>query len=114
MKPDETLAREISALGRLDPPDRNTKLRAGAATLNGLGVDGLAEMLKKHGRAVTAVVVAGTMLCEPDRHTPRDIGWAREVARLYGSQIRATADTIFHPTYLFKFIEPMACMASAE
>lgn len=114
MRPDETLAREIRELGRMDAPDRNTALRAGAATLSELGQNGLPEMLRKHGRAVTAVVVAGTMMCEPDRHTPGDMRWGQEVARIYGSQIRATADTRFHPTYLFKFIEPMARVASAE
>ena len=113
IKPDEVLSREIRDLGRLDPPDRNTKLRAGAATLSCLSLDGLTEMLKKHGRAVTAVVVAGTMLREPDRHSQHDIGWAREVAKIYGDQIRTAADTRFHVTYLWKFIEPMASMASA-
>lgn len=104
MKPDEMLAEEIMALGRMDAPDRNTALRAAAATLSELGSDGLPEMIRKHGRAVTAVVVAGTMMNDPDRHTPRDMRWAYEVARLYGSQVRAAADTRFHPTYLFKFI----------
>lgn len=113
IKPDEVLSREIRDLGRLNPPDRNTKLRAGAATLSGLSLDGLTEMLREHGRAVTAVVVAGTMLREPDRHATEDIIWAREVAKLYGDQIRSSADTKFHVTYLWKFIEPMARMASA-
>ena len=114
IEPDETLASEIRALGRMEPPERNTKLRRGAETLRELPVDGLGVFLKEHGRAVAAVVAAGTLLNSPDRHSQTAVQWAQAVAKIYGSQISAMADPSFHPTRLWNFIAPLARTAGVE
>ena len=104
---DNALASEIKALGQLPQIVREKTLRAGAATLESLGTDGLEEMLEKHGRGVTAVVVAGAMMSPPYCHlqTPRDLYWAREVREAYGTRIRVKVDPVFNAAYLYRFAE---------
>ena len=101
------LASEIKALGQLPQIERENKLRAGAATLGALGTDGLEEMLEKHGRGVTAVLVAGAMMSTQYCHlqTPRDLDWAREVREAYGTRIRVKVEPVFNAVYLYKFAE---------
>lgn len=122
MKPDNILKKEIEQLGRLDPPYMFlSPMREAVKDLAEVGAstnhtDDLGPVIKKHGRAVTFVLIAYRIMMWPERHSPEAQEWATEIVKAFGRFGFEKRIPSFEPnghiTYLWKIVRPFAALAA--